>query len=127
MNTPKCDICKNYVRLADGRLLLKEDDVNRYWSHQLKFEEMANQANSKVRTGGFCHSITKETSMVNDAIPWHWGHKKCLPENRYVVIAKKFDNVSQLVDWTYHLLNDALVTKTNWRETIRRFYQLPAA
>ena len=65
--------------------------------------------------------------MVNDAIQWHWGHEKCLPESRYVVIAKKFDNVSQLVDWTYQLLNDALVTKTNWRETIRRFYQLPAA
>ena len=127
MDTPKCDICKNYVQLTDGRLLLKEDDVNRYWNHQLRFEEMANQASLKVGVGGFCHSVTKGASMVNDAIPWHWGHEKCLPESRYVVIAKKFDNVSQLVDWTYQLLNDALVTKTNWRETIRRFYQLPAA
>ncbi|MCZ6789446.1 MAG: hypothetical protein O7F09_07200 [Chloroflexi bacterium] len=113
--------------IAEGRLLLKEDDVDRYWSHQLEEEERTDRINGKEEPHRSRGLLVKRPPVEADAIPWRWGHERCLPESRYVVIAKRFENMGQLVDWTHQLLNDALFTKTNWRETLRRFYHLPAA
>ena len=127
MELPRCDVCGESVPIAEGRLLLKEDDVNRYWSHQFEAEEETNRISGKQELDGRRGLSVRRLPREADAIPWRWGHERCLPESRYVVIAKRFENIGQLVDWTHQLLNDALFTKTNWRETLRRFYHLPAA
>ena len=127
MELPRCDACGESVPIAEGRLLLKEDDVNRYWSHQLRAEERMNRIGGEQELDGHAGLPGRHLPLEADAIPWRWGHERCFPESRYVVIAKRFENIGQLVDWTHQLLNDALFTKTNWRETLRRFYHLPAA
>ena len=47
MELPRCDVCRESVPIAEGRLLLKEDDVDRYWSHQLEEEERTDRINGK--------------------------------------------------------------------------------
>ena len=80
MNLPPCDMCGQHVPIAQGRLLLKEDDVARRWNQEIDMEEKT--------------------------IQWHWGHEQCLPDNRHVIISKRFDNIGQLLNWTAQLLTD---------------------
>ena len=82
MKLPPCDICRQHVPIAQGRLLLKEDDVARYWNQKTEIQEKS--------------------------IPWHWGHEQCLPDSRHVIISKRFDNIGQLLDWMAQLLRDPL-------------------
>ena len=82
MKLPPCDICGQRLLIEQGRLLLEEDDVARFW-------------NQKVETDG-------------KFIPWHWGHEQCLPDSRHVIISKRFDNIGQMLDWTAQLLNDPI-------------------
>ena len=46
-----------------------------------------------------------------------------MPDSRYMVVAKKFDNIRMLLDWTLYPPVDDLVGKTNWRETAQRLGQ----
>ena len=82
MKLPPCDICGQHLPIEQGRLLLKEDDVARYWNQKIDMEQKS--------------------------IQWHWGHEHCLPDNRHVIISKRFDNIRQLLDWTAQLLTDPL-------------------
>ncbi len=122
---PPCDLCGRAVPIDQGRLLLKEDDVNRYWTQQLEMENSRNLLDETQEPVVGPESNAKQRSLGPDAIRWHWGHEHCLPDSRYVIIAGRFENSDQLLDWTYQLLNDALVVRTNWRETVRRFYHIP--
>ena len=91
---PACDICGQTVTRGNGRLLLKEDDVTEYWDSRINGE--------KKRAG---------------PMPWQWGHEECLPDSRYMVVAKRFDNIRMLLDWTLYPPVDDLVGRTNWRES----------
>ncbi|MFC1935702.1 hypothetical protein ACFLX9_02940 [Chloroflexota bacterium] len=80
MKLPPCGVCRQQVPLAQGRLLLKEDDVARYSNQGIEMEE--------------------------EPILWHWGHEQCLENSRHVIISKRFDNIGQLLDWMAELLTD---------------------
>ena len=122
---PPCDLCGRAVPIVQGRLLLKEDDVNRYWTQQLEIETSRDLPEATREPAKGPESHAKQLSLGPDAIRWHWGHEHCLPDSRYVIVAGRFETSDQLLDWTYQLLNDALVARTNWRETVRRFYHIP--
>ena len=108
---PACDVCGQSVPRANGRLLLKEDDVAEYLDSRISEE--------KSRAG------LDQGQGLNgaDTMPWRWGHEECLPDSRYMVVAKKFDNIRKLLDWTLYPPVDDLVGRTNWRETARRLGQ----
>ena len=82
MTLPPCDMCGQHVPIAQGRLLLKEDDVARHRNHEIDIEEKT--------------------------IQWHWCHEECVPDSRHVITSKRFDNIGQLLDWTAQLLTDPL-------------------
>ena len=110
---PLCDICGQTVPRANGCLLLKEDDVTEHGNSWMSGDKNTAKREHPVTTA---KSLTPET----DAIPWRWGHEECLPDSRYMVVAKKFDNIKMLLDWTLDPVDDELIARTNWRETVRR-------
>ena len=56
--------------------------------------------------------------------PSHWGREQSLPTGRYTVLAKRFDNIAQLVDWTGQLRDRALFTRVNRLETLLHLYRV---
>ena len=124
---PACDVCGQSVPRANGRLLLKEDDVTEYWDYQI--------TNAQEKTGLNQGQEQNETDAMSvngvpygpDTMPWRWGHEECLPDSRYMVVAKKFGNIRMLLDWILSPSVDDLVGRTNWRETARRLNNSPAS
>ena len=119
---PACDVCGQSVPRANGRLLLKEDDVTEYWDYQINNEQRKAELNQGRELGSEGLSASGVPSGP-DAVPWQWGHEECLPDSRYMVVAKKFDNIRMLLDWTLYPPVDDLVGRTNWRETAQRLGQ----
>ena len=56
--------------------------------------------------------------------PSHRDHEQSLRTGRYTVLAKRFDNIGQLVDWTGQLRDRALFTKVNRLETLLHLYHV---
>ena len=119
---PSCDICGQTVTRGNGRLLLKEDDVTEYWDSWINEEKKRAGLNPGQELNGSDAMLVNVPSGA-DTMPWHWGHEECLPDSRYMVVAKKFDNIRMLLDWTLYPPVDDLVGRTNWRETARRLGQ----
>ena len=111
---PLCDVCKQTVPRAIGRLLLKEDDVTEYGNSWISEDKNTAQRERPA-------SITGGPSPESETIPWRWGHEECLPDSRYMVVAKKFDNIRMLLEWTLNPVGNELIARTNWRETSQRF------
>ena len=115
MQWPPYDVCGRSVPRAHGRLLQMEDDVTEYWDTRLNEER--NRAG--INQGQEVQQPEKATVIGQEANPmaWQWGHGECLPDIRYMVVAKRFDNIRMLLDWILHPTADDLVGRTNWRET----------
>ena len=120
---PACDICGQTVTRGNGRLLLKEDDVTEYWDSRINEErKRAGLIQGQALSGSDAMSVNSAPSEA-DRMPWHWGHEECLPDSRYMVVAKRFDNIRMLLDWTLYPPVDDLIGRTNWRETAQRLGQ----
>ena len=125
MQWPACDVCGKSVPRANGWLSLKEDDVT---------EHLDSRINERKKKAGLNHGQeldqpdgTFEIGLEASPMPWQWGHKECLPESRYMVVAKRFENIRMLLDWTLCPPVDDLVGRTNWRETAWRLNNSPAS
>ena len=119
---PTCDVCGQSVPRANGRLLLKEDDVTEYLDSRINEEKKRAGLNQGQELNG-SEAVSVNVPFEAHAMRWQWGHEECLPDSRYMVVAKKFDNIRMLLDWTLYPPVDDLVGRTNWRETAQRLGQ----
>jgi hypothetical protein len=59
---------------------------------------------------------------------WLWSHGKCRPRrNLYWIEAERFDTLDKVLAWTLHLSEKMWFRASNWRETVKRFYNVPGA
>ncbi len=118
---PVCDKCKQTVSLNEGMLSVFYKEVQGH-EEKVKLYEQKHTEKSGIQ-------ITSLKSLLEypDAVKWHWGHPKCMPDSMYEIEISRFDNVDKALDWTLHLMEKDWFASTNWRETVERFYDLPNA
>lgn len=59
---------------------------------------------------------------------WLWSHGKCRRRrNLYQIDAERFDTLGKALDWTLHLSEKMWFRLSDWRETVKRFYDVPNA
>jgi len=108
---PPCDICGKPVDKENGVLSVNpneaEQAVLRAPRGVLSFEEMR---------------------ALPEGPKWLWSHARCGSDANVVWIeAERFDSLGKMFDHTLHLSEKNWYQATNWRETAKRFYNVPSA
>ena len=117
---PPGDVCRKPVQRSTGRLVLKGEEVDKYWEDFFRVEEETYQLNKRTELLALGEPKFEDIPAGFRPVNWYWGHKRCLPKCEHMISARRLDTVGKVLRLTLDQMEDDFFPRTNWRKTVER-------